>query len=98
MFPPTASALPWDSTGSYRSDTVEIYFLANATTPYKGFGGEPEEQNQQQQKKKKRWLKVAKHVTLQKALSHAEHIVPGFPVFHILVPGKFRNRFLKEPE
>lgn len=96
MFPPNASALPWDTTGAYRSDTVEIYFLANATTPYKGFGRVEEESTQE--KKKKRWLKVAKHVTLQKALSHPEHIVPGFPVFHILVPGKFRNRFLKDPE
>ena len=41
---------------------------------------------------------MAPHVTLRKALMHKEHVIPAFPVFHLLVPGAFREKFLSETD
>lgn len=103
MFPPTVPPAPWDAKGVYTASSVEIYFLANATKDLtdemrERFAVKETKELQFHTRKevngKKRWLKVNKAATLKKALSHPEHIIPGLPVFHILVPGAFRKTFL----
>lgn len=91
MFPPHSAAVPWDRRGDYRADTIQIYFLANSTSALNT-------SSSSSSSLRKRWIKVANHITLQKALSHPEHVIPGLPVFHVLVPGEFRNNYLKESE
>lgn len=86
MFPPSSAAPPWDTKGEYVNGKIEIYFLANAVLEAKSGAA----------KGAKRWVKVAPHVTLRKALLHKEHVIPGFPVFHLLVPGEFRESFLSQ--
>ena len=74
MFPPDYNAA-WDVEQKYKLADLEIYFEANCTEPLKPLN----------KSMKKRWVKVRQTTTLKTVLQHKDYIVPGFPVFYIVV-------------
>jgi len=88
IFPGGKQFCPWDTGKKYVHHNLEIYFISNAVKPlqHKGSG------------KRKRKIKVRQTSTLRKVLLYKEYVVPGFPVFYIVVKGsKFKEEFLKRP-
>jgi len=92
MFPNDAKALPWDTDKKYRQKDLEIYFICNQSYPLvlgknKKLPGD---------KNRKRKVKVRQTTNLRKVLLHEEYVVPGFPVFYVVVANSsYKEKFIK---
>lgn len=82
---------PWDEDGTYRMDTIEVYFEADQTKPL-----DPKEVAKH--KSTKKYIKLNMKDTLLKALVHENHIVPQYPALKVISKENddFRDMFLDE--
>ena len=94
MFPSDISTgndvtmVPWDLEGKYKLENLEIYFEAHCTKPLK-----PSSANRIG---RRRWIRVLPTSQLIKSLTHPDFVMPGIPVFYIVVSGsKFRDELLR---
>lgn len=105
IFGPEAPPLRWDAEGRYRRDTVQVYYLSHSAKPLDKdalvealHGGWPqvlEEGPARYGDKAAKWVRVKEDWTLGEALSKADHVVPGVPVFFVLAADTpFRESFL----
>eukprot|EP00029_Vermamoeba_vermiformis_P007757 TRINITY_DN3444_c0_g1_i1.p1 TRINITY_DN3444_c0_g1~~TRINITY_DN3444_c0_g1_i1.p1 ORF type:complete len:413 (-),score=112.01 TRINITY_DN3444_c0_g1_i1:9-1247(-) len=86
MFP-ADQRCDWDTEKKYVHANLEIYFVANHVTPYK---------EKAKRDKRKRKIRVKHTTTLKKVLTHHEYVVPGFPVFWIVVADSpYKEQYLK---
>jgi len=90
MFPPQVKDYaPWDTEKKYVLDDLEIYFEANSTPPL-------DPKMKKAGNNKRRWIKVKPTTSIKKALSHPDHIVPGVPIFYVVVNGsRYKDVFLQ---
>jgi hypothetical protein len=86
----------WDTEKKYIWKNIEIYFIANQVDPLST--DDDIEMKSASQRKRKRKIRVRQTTTLKQVLQHKECVVPGFPVFYLVVTGsKFKEQFLKKP-
>jgi hypothetical protein len=84
----------WDIEKKYVWKNIEIYFIANQVEPL----WSDSEETKSTPKKRKRKIRVKQTTTLKQVLQHKECVVPGFPVFYLVVAGTpFKEYFLKKP-
>jgi hypothetical protein len=86
MFP-TDQRCDWDTEKKYVHNNVEVYFVANHVLPFK---------EKMKRDKRKRKIRVKHTTTLKKVLTHHEYVVPGFPVFWIVVADSpYKEKYLQ---
>jgi hypothetical protein len=71
----------WDTERKYLTENLEIYAQLGVAIPLK-----------EREKVQKRWIKIKRTTALKTILSHADYVVPHFPVFYILAAN---SRFKK---
>ncbi|XP_049851788.1 tetratricopeptide repeat protein 4 homolog [Schistocerca gregaria] len=77
----------WDRRREYVYHRLEVYVVVNHVPPLHGRAKGPP-----------RKVRVSLTTTLKQVLEHAEYIVPGYPVFYVVVSDSdFKKAFLKRP-
>lgn len=91
MFP-KGQYQPWDVDKKYEHDKLEIYFICYHVYPLVlGKGKNPPSDSS-----RKRKVKVRQTTELRKVLTHRDYVVPGFPVFYVVVADSpFKEKFIK---
>lgn len=88
MFP-GGSFCDWDSEHKYIHSQIEVFFVVNQSPAFMKKDSIKGDQ-------RPRKIKVNHTTQLRKVLEHPEYVVPGYPVFYIVVTGsKFKEEFLK---
>lgn len=88
MFPGD-SFCEWDSDRKYIHSQIEVFFVVNQSPAFM-----KKDANKGDQRPRK--IKINHTTQLRKVLEHPEYVVPGYPVFYIVVSGsKFKEEFLK---
>lgn len=88
MFPGD-SFCEWDAEQKYVHSKIEIFFVVNQSPAFLKKEANPGGS-------RPRKIKVNHTTPLRKVLEHPEYVVPGYPVFYIVVAGsKFKEEFLK---
>jgi hypothetical protein len=86
MFP-VDQRCDWDVEKKYIHPNLEVYFIANHVVPFK---------SKLKKEKRKRKIRVKHTTALKTVLTHPEYVVPGFPVFWIVVnESKYKEQFLQ---
>ena len=86
-----ADQAPWDEEGTYRMDTIEVYFEADMTKLL-------DKKDAPKSKSNKKYIKCELNSTLLSVLQHPNYVVPQFPVFKVISRENddFRDAFLGE--
>ena len=85
-----AERAPWDESGKYKFDNIEVYFEADSTTPL-------DPKDKARDKSGKKYIKCSMDETLLEILKNKFHIVPQYPVLKIVAKNTaHREAFLKE--
>ena len=89
--PVFAERAPWDEEGTYRMDTIEVYFEADMTKLL-------DKKEAPKKKSNKKYIKCNLNDTLLSILQHENYVVPHFPIFKIISKENddFRESFLNE--
>ena len=89
--PVFAERAPWDEEGTYRMDTIEVYFEADMTKLL-------DKKEAPKKKSNKKYIKCNLNDTLLSILQHENYVVPQFPIFKIISKENddFRESFLNE--
>jgi len=81
---------PWDQEKKYVFFNLEVYLITNASEALK------KEEKKEERKQKK--MRVRHETELLKVLKHREFVVPGLPVFWVVVKeSKYKDVFLQTP-
>lgn len=81
----------WDTKHKYVHSNLEVYFVLNQSPAYL-----KKESQAAVIAPRPRKIKVNHATPLKKVLEHPEYVVPGYPVFYIVVTGsEFKEAFLK---
>ena len=75
--PVFAERAPWDEEGTYRMDTIEVYFEADMTKLL-------DKKEAPKKKSNKKYIKCNLNDTLLSILQHENYVVPQFPIFKII--------------
>lgn len=90
MFPGD-SFCEWDSDKKYIYSNLEVFFVVNQSPAFMKKASSSSTTDLRPRK-----IKVNHTTKLKKVLEHPEYVVPGYPVFYIVVAGsKFKEDFLK---
>lgn len=91
MFPGGDEFCEWDQDRKYVHSNIEVYFVVNQSPAFL-----KKESQAKVIAPRPRKIKVNHNTPLKKVLEHAEYVVPGYPVFYIVVTGsKYKEAFLK---
>ena len=90
MFPGD-SFCEWDEKQKYVHSNLEVYFVVNQSPAFL-----KKESQAAVIAPRPRKIKVNHNTPLKRVLEHPEYVVPGYPVFYIVVTGsEFKEAFLK---
>jgi hypothetical protein len=90
MFPGD-SFCDWDTEKKYVYSQLEVFFVVNQAPAFM-----KKTSTKSASELRPRKIKVNHTTPLRKVLEHQEYVVPGYPVFYIVVSGsKFKEEFLK---
>ncbi|RHY91982.1 hypothetical protein DYB37_001956 [Aphanomyces astaci] len=115
MFPEEGALCMWDARGDYKASQLVVYAVANVVVPFAtddawhvALSGEVEtdiaetlrlREEEKHSYKHTWWLEVSAFCTLATLLQHHQYVVPGIPVFNVMVRGtKHHTTFLASIE
>lgn len=82
----------WDTEKKYIHDQLEVYVIVNHVKPYL------KDTEGKKHNTRSRKVRIKHTTTLKQVLEHPEYVVPGYPVFYIVVKeSNFKTEFLKRP-